>query len=248
MTDTESRSRHLVWDGCLNVRDLGGLPADGGRIREGALVRSDYTGRLTEEGRAAVLAHGVRTIIDVRTPVELEQDPPAFRDEDNAGVRCLHLPFFLNDEQFDAELRATNSPAEVYRLFLDRWSEAVAAIVTALARAPEGGVLIHCYSGKDRTGVIVALVLALMGVPDDVIVEDYALTDDNLRSWYDEMLAQTEDPERRERLATQLFTSFPETMLATLEHLRERYGGAESYLLQASVSAEDLELLRARLL
>lgn len=241
-------SRHLTWDGCLNVRDLGGLPAaDGTRIRDGALVRSDYTGRLTAEGRAALIAHGVRMIIDIRTPAELEMDPPVFGDEADAEVRYLHLPFFSKDEQFDAELRATNSSAEAYQLFLDRWGESVAAIVTAVARAPEGGVLIHCYSGKDRTGVIVALVLALMGVPDDAIAADYALTDANLRTWYDEILAQTHDPEERRMLETQIFTSFPETMLATLAHLRERYGGAEGYLLQFGVSVEDMGLLHARL-
>jgi protein-tyrosine phosphatase len=241
-------SRHLTWNGCLNVRDLGGLPAaDGRRIRDGALVRSDHTGRLTAEGRAALIAHGVRTIIDLRTQVELERDPPAFRDEAGAAVRYLHLPLFSDDEQFDAELRATSSSVEAYQLFLDRWGESVAVVVTAVARAPEGGVLIHCYSGKDRTGVIVALVLAVMGVPDDVIAADYALTDANLRSWYDEILAQTNDPEERRKLENQIFTSFPETMLASLEYLRERYGGAEGYLSQAGVSVKDIELLRTRL-
>jgi protein tyrosine/serine phosphatase len=249
MTETQIHSRHLIWDGCLNVRDLGGLPtADGRVIHDGALVRSDHAGRLSVEGRAALIAHGVRTIIDLRTEVELERDPPAFRDESVGGVRYLHLPIFPHDEQFGAELRATTSAIEVYQLILDRWGEAVAAIVAAIARAPEGGVLIHCYSGKDRTGVIVALVLAVVGVPDDVIAADYALTDANLRDWYDEILAQTDDPGERRRLENQIFTSFPETILATLEYLEERYGGAEGYLKQAGVSVEVIELLRARLL
>ncbi len=249
MTETESRTRHLAWDGCLNVRDLGGLPAADGRwIRVGALVRSDYPGRLTADGRAALLAHGVRTIIDLRTPNEVERDPPAFREESDSGLIYLHLPFFLDDDQFSAELRATSSSIEAYQLFLDRWAESVGVIVTAAARAPEGGVLIHCYSGKDRTGVIVALVLAVTGVPDDVIVSDYALTDANLRHWYGTILAETADPEEREKLEKQIFTSFPETMLATLEYLNTKYGGAEGYLLQAGVSAVDIDRLRTRLL
>jgi len=120
------------------------------------------------------------------------------------------------------------------------------AAVTAIARAPEGGVLVHCHAGKDRTGLVVALLLTLVGVPDDIIVADYALSDRYLQPLYDEILAAIDDPPRRERLRSWLHAR-PEGMQGALAALDERYDGAASYLRAAGVSADDLARARERL-
>jgi protein-tyrosine phosphatase len=117
------------------------------------------------------------------------------------------------------------------------------------ARAPEGGVLIHCHAGKDRTGIVVALLLSLVGVPDDAIAADYALSYPNLIPVYDALLDErgVTDPAERARLHASR-RSDPETILATLAHVRERHGGPESYLLAAGLTSDDLAALRTRLL
>jgi protein-tyrosine phosphatase len=248
VTKLQTRSRRLSWDACYNARDVGGYETcDGPTTRWDALLRADNLCRLTGEGRAALIDHGVTTIIDLRTERELEVDLPPFRTNPSDGVAYHHLALFPDDDHWYGELAQTSSSGEMYRLFLDRWGERIAGIITVIARAPEGGVLVHCHGGKDRTGVIVALLLALVGVPDATIAEDFALSDVYLRPWYDEMLAPVEDPEQRERLTKQIFTAFPETMLATLEYLRDEYGGAEQYLLSHGAWALDIERLRNRL-
>ena len=121
------------------------------------------------------------------------------------------------------------------------------AILTAIARAPEGGVLVHCVSGKDRTGLVVALLLALLGVPDTVIAEDYALSGLYLQDTHPEMHdAVSLDPAVRGRVAVERLSP-PDAILAGLALVRDEYGGVEGYLADAGVSHEDMQRLQARM-
>lgn len=184
------RQRHLPWQGCFNVRDVGGYPTvDGGRTRWGALIRSDDLGRLTPEGEASLVDYGVRTIVDLRSGWELEAPHP-FRPvaPPTGEATGADVPAYLNltlrdldDAHLDRALNASSSVAEAYCLFLDHGAASFARIARAFTDAPPGGVLVHCAAGKDRTGLIVAVLLALAGVRDDAIVADYRLTEERLR-------------------------------------------------------------------
>ena len=132
------------------------------------------------------------------------------------------------------------------RAVLDHFRARVGAVVRAVAEAPEGGVLVHCFAGKDRTGIVAALALALAGVPRETIAADYALSDSYLQPLYDELLAVVDDPAERERRALQ-YRSPPESILAVLDHLDARYGGVAAYLRAAGVTNEQLERIRVRL-
>ena len=249
-------SRVLDWEGCYNVRDLGGLPtADGRRIRWGALVRSDLLCRLTERGQSAVIDHGVRTIVDLRFPDEVARDWDAYPFQDGGGpaVRYSNVPFNTGrdpalDEEIRAAYRAATTRSELNRLDLDRNRAGIAAAVAAIAHAPGGGVLVHCHGGKDRTGVVVALILSLVGVSDDDVADDYAMTAINLQplivEWLDSI---TDEAAERERLRA-LAMPAREAMLDTLAHLRERFGSAEHYLRNAGVTDALFGRLRTRLL
>jgi protein tyrosine/serine phosphatase len=256
-TESQEPSRVLAWDGLFNARDLGGLPAaDGGHVRWGALVRSDMLPRLTPDGQAALVDHGIRTVVDVRFPEEvvLDWDAYPFRGEAPSGdaPRYLNVPFNTGrgqdgEEEIRQAYRTAESREELNRLDIDLNQKGIAAIVTAIATAAEGGVLVHCHAGKDRTGAVVAVLLSLVGVPDEVIADDYALTALSLAplisEWLDEMSSDPAERARLERLAI----PSREAMLETLAHLRRRHGGAEAYLLAGGVTPADLERLRDRL-
>ncbi len=239
-------SRRLEWEALLNARDLGALPTASGQVtRRGAVVRSDSLTSLTPAGREALLAYGIRTVVDLRLPFELKSDPNPFARRDHHGV-AYHNVSFIDPGSHPPTIAMTL--AEDYTGMLGRFGQRVAAVITTIAGAADGGVVIHCAAGKDRTGLIVALLLSTLGVAPERIAEDYALTAESLRAHDDRYLAEGPG-DRAEREATlRHFQARPEVMTEVLTGIDERYGGAERYLLQAGVRSKDLDRLRARLL
>jgi protein tyrosine/serine phosphatase len=243
-------ARRLAWDACYNVRDLGGyLTGDGGRTRWRAVLRADNLCRLTPAGCEALVAYGVGTIIDLRNPRELAIDPHPFAGADRADRRPAYLHLPLEDET-DAEAQALIEAAEtvpaIYEVLLDRNQARIGAIVEAIAAAPDGAVLVHCHAGKDRTGLVSALLLTLAGVPIQTIAEDYALSDECLQPQIDDWLASIDDPAKRERVARRWSTPV-DNMLAVLAGLEARHGGALAFLRAGGVSDASLARIRARL-
>jgi len=257
LTLTDTPSRVLDWEGCFNVRDLGGLPtSDGKHIRWGALVRSDIPTRLTETGRKALVDHGVKTIVDVRFPGEVADDWDVYPFQDEAGrlaVGRSHVPFNTGrdpalDDQVHAAYRSATSRQELNRMDIDFNQTGMAAAVAAIADAPEGGVMVHCHAGKDRTGAVIAMTLSTLGVSDADIADDYALTaltiEPLIVDWLDE---HSNTPEEREHLRM-LAMPVREAMLDTLAYMREKHGSAEAFLTDGGLTQDQVERLRARLL
>ena len=213
----------LAWPGLRNARDLGGLPTvDGGQVRHGAVVRADSPHALTADGVAALRAHGVTRIIDLRSADEAELRPNVL-----AGDPMYRLvPFTDPDDDPADELSDLAGVDELYRCRIAGDARRVVAAVAAVADAPPGAVLVHCQAGQDRTGMLVALLLRVAGVADAVIVEDYTYSS---VCW--------ESPGECE----------PEAILAVLALLDERWAGAEGYLLAHGLSADRLAALRMRL-
>jgi protein-tyrosine phosphatase len=233
---TLAPQRHLSWPHCLNLRDLGGMATPTGRTPFGVFVRGDDLGQLNQEGITALRAYGVSTILDLRRPQEVLADtaypfaPPLY----------LHLPL-LEDE--DAALPFANLD-QVYDFIVRFRSERLAEILTALAQSPNP-VLFHCQAGKDRTGIIAALLLSLAGVSDQAILEDYALSDTYLASLYARLAAQAAPDQLSRVLADSACP--PQRLAALLDYWQEQEGGLTGYLLQSGLSPTDLALLRARL-
>ena len=248
------RSRDLIWDGLLNVRDLGGHPTeDGGETRFGSIVRADSVRHLSDEGWAELVDYGVKTVVDLRADEELAADPPA-----KLPVEVLHVPFMETDasdwKAIEAKLEAAVKAApdtatatrDVYLIFLERFNRNVAAAVRAVANAPEGGVVIHCAGGKDRTGLLTALLLHIAGVGTDEIAQDYALSEKRLRTRHEEWLAQAKSDEERERVKRMSQTP-ADSMRGVIEELERRYGSVENYLREAGLTDDELARARARL-
>jgi protein-tyrosine phosphatase len=243
--------RTLIWDGCVNVRDLGGHATEDGRTtRFGAVVRADSVRTLTDAGWDALLAYGVSRIVDLRLHSELALDPPR-----ELSVEVVHVPLMheIDDEEWveidaigDAQPDAAASTRAVYLEFLERRRPQFAQAFAAVAGAPEGTVVVHCHSGKDRTGLVVALLLRAVGVDIETIAADYALSGPNLREQLVTWVAAADDDVERER-RRRIGSAPAEAMVAVLEELERRYGSVREYLHAAGVQAETLDRATARL-
>jgi len=241
----------LHWEGCLNVRDLGGLRTEDGRsTRPGVVVRSDNVGTLTDAGWRALAAHGITRIVDLRWPEELAEDAP--RDVDIEVVHVSVLGEGIDTEyiaELDAHLDSVEDVVDHYAWsyvdFLERYRDRFGRAVAAIADA-EGPVVVHCMAGKDRTGLVVALLLRLAGVAPETIGTDYSLSSERLapvlETWIDDAADETE---RRKRL--RLSGTPAEGMVRVVAEIEARYGDVASYLRAAGVGEAQLKRLRERL-
>ena len=242
------QQRILDWEGCYNVRDLGGLVTGNGRFTAyGHIIRSDMLSRLTTTGRAALAAYGVQTIIDLRGSHEVKAAPYQFD-----GLAQLNRPTYRNlplekdDPAVSALIHQAKTRPEVYKIILTHYPDAIAAVLQAIAKADKGGVVIHCHAGKDRTGIVVALLLRLAGVTDEVIAADYAASQACLWPLYEKLVTEAGGEEKVDPWLKPIATST--MILEPLAYLDKKYGGVESYLLRTGVTETELEPLRKRLL
>src|SRR5437763_1902059 len=243
-------TRDLQWDGALNVRDLGGVAlADGGETRYGALVRADNIRLLTDDGWRSLAAHGVARIVDLRWPEELDEDPPREVDIDVVHVSLLGVldPDFRDDVR---DYMAVDDPAGYwaisYTRILHAFAPNFAAALAAIADAPAGAVVFHCAGGKDRTGLVAALLLRLAGAPIEEIARDYALTAGLRSRAPDRWVEAAPDGAERERRLFMQHTP-PEAMQRALEQLEQEHGSVEAYLVRAGLDEARIERLRKRL-
>jgi len=234
--------RHLDWEGCFNVRDLGGLRTrDGQETRWGRVVRADALDGLTAAGWAALTGHGVRTVIDLRNDDEVGPDA-APRP---ASLRTLHLPLDASEDRefWDIWSSGPQFGTPLYfRPHLERFPERTAAVVSAIARAEPGGVVFHCVGGRDRTGQVAMVLLALAGVPPEEIAADYALSAERLPARYAVRGEEDQGPLLEQFLASK-GTTAEEVVLSILADL-----DAEAGLLEAGLSGADLEAVQRRML
>lgn len=218
--------RRLPLAGCFNFRDLGGYPtSSGGRIRWRTLFRADGLTRLDEADFEMLADIGLSTVIDLRTVGEIDERG-RFSDA-HFEVEYHHLP--LTDVlPPDSEMARYTEPSFVtsrYRQLFTEGSESIAKALAVLAQPGTLPAVFHCSAGKDRTGILAALVLGFLGVPREVIVEDYALSAEamvalleRLKQEYAEAVAEVE------RYAPAVISVAPETMAAFLAALETEHG------------------------
>jgi protein-tyrosine phosphatase len=234
------------------VRDLGGLEtAAGGRTRHGAVVRADNVRGLTATGWEAALAHGVRRVVDLRFANEVPGEPPAheavevvsvslFGRYDPVAARAAEAFFRTDDDLSDVV-------ASRYTHTLVNRAEGVGAAVAAVADADPGtGVVVHCFAGKDRTGIVSALLLALADVPDEIVAADYQASEPGVEALSQEWFAAAAD-DAELAFRRRICRAPGEGMRKVLAWLHESAGGPAAYLRQAGLTERQLERLRARL-
>ena len=239
--------RTITLEGCLNFRDLGGYPtADGGQVRWRRMFRSDALHGLTPADVARIRDElALTTVVDLRSSAELRADGGAPLERE--GIAHHHVPLFDGESIPPPEERVLQiTLADRYWLLAEYAKAKIARVLTTLA-ASEGPAVYHCAAGKDRTGVISAVILGALGVPDEVIVADYAATKENLDAIIERLMATKSYATVLSNLPADTLHAEAETMVTFLERIRAEYGDMRAYAHAAGVAPEALEALVGRL-
>lgn len=227
--------------GLHNFRDLGGLPTrDGRRTVRGVLFRGDAPEPDLAHGVARLRELGVRTVVDLREPHERAERPNPLAAEAAVAYHAIDLIAGLRDGW--SELAAERPLGALYVRALERAGPAFVRAVDALV-AGEGARVVHCSAGKDRTGMVAALVLDVVGVPRSVVVRDYVATARYAAPIFERLRARAR---KRGDVAAleRLLSSDAVDIEAFLTALHDVHGGAGTYLTRHGLAADRLRWLR----
>jgi protein-tyrosine phosphatase len=243
--------RRIILDSAENARDLGGyLTTNGTQTRWKSFVRTDHLQAWTPETQQAFLDYGVKLIIDLRDPYELHEHPSNFCESPH--VTYLNVPVFTDElhlsERFQTMEDSMTDRALMYKFVVDECGTQLGSVLTTIASYNAQTTLFHCFAGKDRTGLIAALLLSLADVPDNLIAEDYELTKnylaERLTQWRANAIARGDNIERFDLIHTYA----PRIMLETLQYIREQHDTIPNYLRTCGVSDDHLDVLRGMLI
>jgi hypothetical protein len=225
--------RILAWDGCVNVRDLGGLALeDGGETAFGVVVRADSIRALSDGGWQALTDYGVQKAVDLRSDNDAANDPPG-----DVPIEVVRIPIYSNDVPVVAEWP---SMQEAYAGLLGHFQPEFARAVSVIAQS-DGPVVVHCLVGRDRTGLVCGLMLRLAGVDLETIAADHARSDVYLEPWWQPWHDSAPDEETRQRRMR--VTTMPATAMADVLAGID----ARRYLIDGGASPEDIDTLVVRL-
>ncbi|KAG5654585.1 hypothetical protein H0H81_011560 [Sphagnurus paluster] len=249
-------------DGVINVRDLGSYPSEtspGSVTRPRFLFRSAELSSITVEGQEKLRALGITKVFDLRSDTEIHKYNTPQPEID--GIEIVRAPVFQT-EDYSPEMMAkryqlyasgkTEAFMELYSQILDHGGPSFGAILRHIRDRPSEGCIFHCTAGKDRTGIIAAIILKLAGVDNSAIAEDYALTRvgrEPARAMIMARLSKEPLFASNNEAALNMFTCRHETMIAFLSLLEEKYGGAEGYVKSyLGLSGDDIQAIRNNLL
>lgn len=236
------------FDGLVNFRDLGGHPTVEGRTtRHGRVFRSDSVHKATPDDIDRLLDLGVRRVIDLRTDHERESDGSVHGRHGDIEVHSVALLDSTVPHEAGEQIDLTTIYLHILR---DRGTvliEAVRLLVTG-----DGAAVFQCTAGKDRTGVLAAVLLSSVGVPDEHIVADYersASAMPALIAWYRANLPDAPLVARADAgdASGRMLSASAALMQPFLAALRDEYGSAERYLLDHGLAADELRRLKLRL-
>ncbi len=232
--------RHLRVDGTYNLRDVGGYPTDaGGSVAWRTLYRSDSLHRLDSQGVAALAALDLHTIVDLRADMEVERRPSAVA---GLAARIVRAPTVRDPTGLPpmADLGAE------YRYMIDECGDSIGRAVIELCAPGALPALVHCAAGQDRTGIVIALVLAVLGVPDELIGADYSLSSVYLDPDSTAVIGRPEAAGLGDNVTAELLSSPAGLILDVLAWARAAGGGSvDGYLTAHGVGPPDLAVLRS---
>jgi protein-tyrosine phosphatase len=241
--------RRIRLEAVFNFRDLGGYKTDDGRIvRWRQLFRADGLYRMTAADAETVRELGIASVLDLRTEEEI--GTRGRFPVDKVPVEYHHLPFIdiVPDPDFYPTPVPPSFMAEHYHDIIHGGSDHVVGALRILSRPEAYPAVFHCAAGKDRTGILAALVLSLLGVPDEQIAEDYGLSRQamvELRAFLDEHMPEVAS--NMDRIPTAMLAE-PETMAMLLQSLRDQYGSVPDFVASLGITDAEVSALRSNLL
>lgn len=241
---TVAATRHWILPDTHNIRDLGGYPRFGGGTTQwDRVLRGEALHHLRAEAVDTLVGRGLALVIDLRGPHETGTTDHPFADHSSVNYRNIALfdalsPIAMGEAPFDM--------AQRYRDALDRCGPRMAEVLRAIIDAPSGIVLVHCTAGKDRTGIVAALLLAACGVHKADIAEDYALTA-SAESMIENLRHRAIAAGATSEHINLVLASDASTMLAMLEHLDAAHAGTTAYLTTIGLTPDEVSALVARL-
>jgi len=243
---TQNHSRFIDLQGCVNFRDIGGYRnCQGQTVAWRKIFRSASLHLMTgEDTRQVYQTLGVVTLIDLRNSTEIKRDE--YRSSLPATVNYRSVPFLElhGIDPFEVGDDPAARLADIYLWILANSGQLIADALNTLADEPNLPALFHCTAGKDRTGVLAAMILSILDVDEEQIMADYALTNQTMDSLYPR-LRSIPGNEKRPRAS---FEAQPRAMEAMLSELNNNHGGAEKYATAHGVSAATIQKLRTSLL
>ena len=238
--------RLIALDGAVNFRDLGGYATvDGRRTRWRVLFRADGLSELSQTDFSIMRDLGIRTVVDLRSGHEVEQSR---FDVEAHPVDFHHFPFIdqLPDvEQWD---RRPGLLGAQYKEMLDDAAPQIIGALEVLTAPDSRPAVFHCTAGKDRTGLLSALVLSLLGVPEETVVADYALSGEAMERLRDKLIVKYPDSRDTITDIDEVFSANPANMVNLFAYLRERYGSVSEYAVTVGVPDAVVARLREELL
>jgi protein-tyrosine phosphatase len=267
VTSDIARVNWVQLEGTVNVRDVGGVPTeDGSRVRRGVLLRSANLQHLTEDDiRALREDFGIRRVVDLRTDTEVSKEGPGpLHAVPEIAIHHLSLypdgTMFLDQPEPPSQVGLLSQPAEEpesvdgrpafvahYLRYLQLRPESIVAAFRAVAEP--GGTIVHCAAGKDRTGVVVALILSAVGVSAEFIAADYAATEEQIEAIAAHLRRSTSDLYSREMSKSdRIPPPSTELMLTVLDAIEQDFGGINGWLATQGWTELDARRLRERLL
>jgi protein-tyrosine phosphatase len=232
--------RILRLGGVRNLRDVGGYPTrDSRRTRWRTLYRSDCLDKLDPAGQAWLIDAGLRSVVDIRGDDEVAERPNVFAA--SKEVKYRPFPLFEGPPPDDLQPDLHNG----YRREVDLLGRRLAELLEALLEADTLPTVVHCAAGKDRTGIVIAVILAAVGTEPGVIAEDYAMSQACLGATYlDDARAWATQRGLDWSIWEHTAHTPPERMLKTLAYVNERDASVDRYLLEHGLSPSALANLR----
>ncbi|HWE67434.1 MAG TPA: tyrosine-protein phosphatase [Acidimicrobiales bacterium] len=238
--------RLIALEGAVNFRDLGGyVTTDGQRTRWRVLFRADGLGELTEDDLDVVRQLGIRTVVDLRSGYEVSQSR---FNTDAHPVTLHHFPFIdalPHPDQFE---QTPGFLGTQYTEMLDGASPQIIGALEALTAPDAQPAVFHCTAGKDRTGLLAALVLSLLGVPEETVVADYALSGEAMARLRAKLILKYPDGKDVIADSDEIFSADPAHMVSLLVHLRQQYGSVINYASTMGVPDDVVSRLRGSML
>ena len=242
--------RRLPLDGLFNARELGGYPVPGGMTKYGVFVRSEIPLFLTKGDIEVLKNYGITADIDLRGDVEAERMKDVLMDEpwlEYARISLFDNRLVLGMKDSAGDLPGDFAWGKYYIGMAESSRDWIKAVLEKLEKTG-GAALFHCTTGKDRTGIITAMLLGLCGVSESDIVADYCVSQVYLEPVYPRLEKLMPPIPGRGGVDRSFMGTLPESMSQLLGYLNESFGGVRGYLESCSLTEETLESLRSRLI